>query len=152
MKLGSRLETRYVGVLDVSTSCLPPRTTSCVAIAICNRGQEVSGLPCEGVFFPGAGAAKRKRSSRKFLPAPSILPAILDRGIPQRRPMSSNAGAGAGVPQQLESLLAAFTNPDNETRRRAEAAWEDLKQRLPDEVLRTVGERVAGRETARSTT
>lgn len=48
--------------------------------------------------------------------------------------MSSNAGAGAGVPQQLESLLAAFTNPDNETRRRAEAAWEDLKQRLPDEV------------------
>eukprot|EP00752_Nemacystus_decipiens_P012203 g10819.t1 len=46
--------------------------------------------------------------------------------------------ASAGVPQELESLLAAFTNPDNEVRRRAEAAWEDLKQRLPDEVLANV--------------
>eukprot|EP00903_Cladosiphon_okamuranus_P012365 g11590.t1 len=48
------------------------------------------------------------------------------------------AGAGAGGPHQLESLLTAFTNPDNEVRRRAEAAWEDLKQQLPDEVLENV--------------
>ncbi|CAN0388763.1 unnamed protein product, partial [Ectocarpus sp. 12 AP-2014] len=40
-----------------------------------------------------------------------------------------------GNRQQLETLLAAFTNPDNEARRRAEVAWEDLKQRFPDEVL-----------------
>ncbi|CAN0542923.1 unnamed protein product [Ectocarpus sp. 8 AP-2014] len=45
------------------------------------------------------------------------------------------AAVSAGNPQQLETLLAAFTNPDNEARRRAEAAWEDLKQRRPDEVL-----------------
>lgn len=43
---------------------------------------------------------------------------------------------GPGSPQQLEALLAAFTNPDNGVRRRAEAAWEDMKQRLPDEVRR----------------
>ncbi|CAN0049174.1 unnamed protein product [Ectocarpus fasciculatus] len=47
----------------------------------------------------------------------------------------ASATASAGDPQQLESLLAAFTNPDNEARRRAEAAWEDLKQGHPDEVL-----------------
>ncbi|CAM9438788.1 unnamed protein product [Ectocarpus sp. 12 AP-2014] len=46
-----------------------------------------------------------------------------------------SAGVSPGNRQQLETLLAAFTNPDNEARRRAEVAWEDLKQRLPDEVL-----------------
>lgn len=81
MKLGSRLETRYVGVLDVSTSCLPLRTILCRY----NRGQEISDLPCEGVFFRRRGGKKRKCSSRKFLPAPSILPAILNHGIPQRQ-------------------------------------------------------------------
>lgn len=60
--------------------------------------------------------------------------------------------ASAGVPQQLESLLAAFTNPDNDVRRRAEAAWEDLKQRLPDEVSMYVVEIVAGRNTGITTT
>lgn len=49
------------------------------------------------------------------------------------------AVGSAGNPQQLESLLAAFTNPDNEARRRAEMAWEDLKQRLPDKVGRRRG-------------
>lgn len=74
VKLGSRLETRYVGVLDVSTSCLPPRTTSCVAIAICNRGQEVSGLPCEGVFFRAPGRQKENVPlGNSFPPPPSCL-------------------------------------------------------------------------------
>lgn len=31
-------------------------------------------------------------------------------------------------------LLKAFTSPDNGVRRQAEAAWEDVKCQLPDEV------------------
>lgn len=46
----------------------------------------------------------------------------------------ASAAVSTGNPQELESLLAAFTNPDNNARQRAEAAWEGLKQRLPDEV------------------
>lgn len=34
----------------------------------------------------------------------------------------------------ITELLGAFTSPDNAVRRRAEAAWEDMKARLPDEV------------------
>lgn len=48
--------------------------------------------------------------------------------------MASGLANGSGFAQQLEALLAAFTNPDNGVRRRAEAAWEDMKLRLPDEV------------------
>ncbi|CAN0411049.1 unnamed protein product [Pylaiella littoralis] len=52
----------------------------------------------------------------------------------------ASAPGGDGVPdtQHLEALLSAFTSPDNGIRRSAEAAWEDMKTRLPDEVLEKV--------------
>lgn len=34
----------------------------------------------------------------------------------------------------FDLLLKAFTSPDNGVRRQAEAAWEDVKRQLPDEV------------------
>lgn len=43
--------------------------------------------------------------------------------------MASGPAAGG-----IGELLAAFTSPDNGVRRRAEAAWEDIKMRLPDQV------------------
>ncbi|CAM9876269.1 unnamed protein product, partial [Ectocarpus fasciculatus] len=37
-------------------------------------------------------------------------------------------------------LLAALMSPDNAVRQKAEAVWEDMKMRLPDEVLEIVCE------------
>ncbi|CAM9895458.1 unnamed protein product, partial [Ectocarpus sp. 12 AP-2014] len=37
-------------------------------------------------------------------------------------------------------LLGALMSPDNTVRRKAEVVWEDMKMRLPDEVLEIVCE------------
>ncbi|CBJ30196.1 conserved unknown protein [Ectocarpus siliculosus] len=47
--------------------------------------------------------------------------------------MASGPPAGG-----IGELLGAFTSPDNGVRRRAEEAWEDMKMRLPDQVLEQV--------------
>lgn len=34
----------------------------------------------------------------------------------------------------MDALLSAFMSPDNAVRSKAEAAWEDMKRQVPDQV------------------
>ncbi|CAM9771934.1 unnamed protein product, partial [Ectocarpus sp. 12 AP-2014] len=66
-----------------------------------------------------------------------VLPASGTHTRRLRRPLLVRMASGPPA-GSIGELLGAFTSPDNGVRRRAEEAWEDMKMRLPDQVLEQV--------------
>lgn len=99
------------------SSCGDRRTQS-----TCQRFQNDVWSACPVPTGIGASNATNRQTVplRNATPSPpSHLESLFPHSAGQKM---TSAAVSAGNPQQLETLLAAFTNPDNEARRRAEAA------------------------------